>query len=195
MTIQNLITEQRNRIHHLMYHDNAIIPYYEYPDMDSYYCWLAKTKRFLEINYPNDKHVEDFERISNRNIWLDQQQELLAILEAFAVLPEIIPQANKLSKELSHSLESINVTTNVNNSSNQTQNQQQSFAVDLFLEAIKDDLTGRQIKELKEVVAEADNDLEKARPGIIEKLKSFGTEVASNIIANLLTNPVIWTGL
>ena len=67
--------------------------------------------------------------------------------------------------------------------------------MELFIEAIKDDLTGRQIKELKSVVAKADNDLQKARPNIIAKLKEFGTDVASNIVANLLTNPMIWGGL
>lgn len=65
----------------------------------------------------------------------------------------------------------------------------------MFLDAIKDDLTGRQIKELKEVVIKTDNDLEKARPRIVEKLKSFGADVASNIVANILTNPTIWGGL
>lgn len=69
------------------------------------------------------------------------------------------------------------------------------MAIDLFIDAIKDDLTGRQIKELKTVVADADNDLQKARPGIIAKLKEFGTDVASNIVANILTNPMIWGGL
>ena len=44
-------------------------------------------------------------------------------------------------------------------------------------------------------MCEASNDLQKARPGIIEKLKSFGADVASNIVANLLTNPAIWSGL
>lgn len=73
--------------------------------------------------------------------------------------------------------------------------QEQSLAVELFIEAIKDDLTGRQIKELKSVVAEADNDMQKARPSIIAKLKEFGTDIASNIVANLLTNPMIWGGL
>ena len=67
--------------------------------------------------------------------------------------------------------------------------------MELFVEAIKDDLTGRQIKELKAVVAEADNDLQKARPGILAKLKEFGADVASNIVASLLTNPMIWGGL
>ena len=89
----------------------------------------------------------------------------------------------------------INVTTTINNTNSQTQSQEQSLAVELFIEAIKDDLTGRQIKELKAVVEEADNDLQKARPGILAKLKEFGGDVSSNIIANILTNPMIWGGL
>ena len=119
----------------------------------------------------------------------------MAILEAFAALPIAIPRTTPSTEKQDHERGPIQVTTNINNSNSQTQNQQQTLAVELFLEAIKDDLTGRQIKELKAVVAEADNDLQKARSGIIEKLKSFGADVASNIVANLLTNPAIWGGL
>ena len=194
ITIHDLITEQKNRIPTLQYH-NAILSYYDYPDMDLYYKWIEKAKRFIEINYPDDKYIADFEQISKQNIWPDQQKKLLAILEAFAVLPTAIPRIKPSPKKQDHERGSIQVTTNINNSNSQTQNQQQSLAVELFLEAIKDDLTGRQIKELKAVVAEASNDLQKARPGIIEKLKSFGADVASNIVANLLTNPAIWSGL
>lgn len=64
ITIQDLITEQKNRISTLQYHD-AMLPYYDYPDMDSYYKWLEKAKRFIEINYPDDKHIADFERLSD----------------------------------------------------------------------------------------------------------------------------------
>lgn len=194
LTLQNLITEHKNRMPNLRYYNDVMIPYYEYQDMDSYYCWLTKAERFLEINYPNDKHIADFEKISNQDIYPDQQKKLLAILEAFAALPIVIP-CTKSSIKQDHKQSPINVTTNINNANSQTQNQQQSFATELFLEAIKDNLTGRQIKELKEVVTEADNDLEKARPGIIEKLKSFGTDVVSNIVANILTNTAIWGGL
>ena len=194
ITIQDLIAEQRRRISTLQYHD-TMLPYYDYPDMDSYYNWLEKAKRFIEINYPDDKHIVDFEQISNRDIWPDQQKKLLAILEAFAVFPIAIPRIKPSPKKQDQERGPIHVTTNINNSNSQTQNQQQTLAVELFLEAIKDDLTGRQIKELKAVVAEADNDLQKARPGIIEKLKSFGADIASNIVANLLTNPAIWSGL
>lgn len=194
VTIQTLITEHKNRMPHLRFYSDSMIPYYEYPDMDSYYSWREKTKRLIEINYPGDKHIEEFERISNQDIDPDQQKKLLAILEAFVALPIVIP-CTKSSIKQDHKQSPINVTTNINNSNSQTQNQQQSLAVDLFLDAIKDDLTGHQIKELKEVVANTDNDVEKARPGIVEKLKSFGADVVSNIVANLLTNPAIWSGL
>ena len=69
------------------------------------------------------------------------------------------------------------------------------MAVNLFNEAIKDDLTGRQIKELKQIVEDENGDMKKARPKIVDKLLSFGKDVASNIVANLLTNPSIWNGL
>lgn len=195
ITIQDLIIEQRNRIHDLIYHDDDMIPYYDFPNMKYYYQWIEKVKRFLELNYPNDKHITDFEQLSKQDIWPDQQEKMLAILEAFAVIPIVIPRTNPLNKKQDQERVPIHVTTNINNSNSQTQNQQQSLAIELFLEAIKDDLTGRQIKELKAVVTEAENDLQKARPGIIEKLKSFGADVASNIVANLLTNPAIWGGL
>ena len=64
--------------------------------------------------------------------------------------------------------------------------------IQLFVYTIKDDLTGRQIKELKEIVAEEDSDLQKARPKLLSKLKEFGVDVISNIITNVLTNPTIW---
>lgn len=83
----------------------------------------------------------------------------------------------------------------ISNNNQQEQNQTQSLAINLFLEAIKDDLTGRQVKELKKVIAKSSSDKEKARDGIIAKLKSFGDNVAANIVANILTNPVIWGGL
>ena len=169
ITIQDLITEQKNRIPLLYpeYSNMGILSCYKYPDMDSYYKWLEKAKRFIEINYPDDKHIADFEQISNQYICPNQQKQLLAILEAFAALPIAIPRTTPSTEKQDHERGPIQVTTNINNSNSQTQNQQQTLAVELFLEAIKDDLTGRQIKELKAVVAEADNDLQKARSGII----------------------------
>lgn len=187
ISLETLIQEHKGRIPKLRRHAN----FCSYSDMNNYHIWLATTKRYLGSHYPQDKDVAEFERISKEHLSPNQQNKLLGILEAFAKIPAIIPD-NLQDKKGNGA---IQVTTNVSNSNSQTQSQQQSLAVELFLEAIKDDLTGRQIKELKAVVAGADNDLQKARPGIIEKLKSFGADVVSNIVANLLTNPAIWGGL
>lgn len=189
ITLDEIIEEFQERIPRLK-RVESYIPHYSYSDMEEYEKWLAKTKRYLNIHYPNDKDVAEFEEISKKRLWPDQQQKLLAILKAFADLPALIPQKdNTKDKETE---KGINITANFNNSNSQSQSQEQSFAINMFLEAIKDDLTGKQMKELKEVIAESAGNKEKARSGIIEKLKSFGPNVASNIVANIITNPSIW---
>ncbi|MBQ2886985.1 MAG: peptide chain release factor 1 [Alphaproteobacteria bacterium] len=196
ITLESLIQEHRMRLPYLR-DVGHMMPYYEYPDMGAYHRWLAKTTRYIEIQYLNDKHVVEFGDVSKEKIYPDQQRKLLAILEAFAVLPTVIPdnRTTQVTEKKGKRKDVINVVTTINNTNSQSQNQEQSLAVELFIEAVKDDLNGRQIKELKAVVAEADNDLQKARPGVLAKLKEFGADVASNIVANLLTNPMIWGGL
>jgi len=201
ITLDSLIREHELRINNLKYKPDPPrcigLAYYYYDDDNAYKLWLAKVKRYIGIHFSKDKDVTEFENISKKDITPEQQRSLLAILKALAILPMVVPENHDIQKTGKNNTEreAINVTTNINNSNNQTQSQQQTLAIELFLEAIKDDLTGRQIKELKAVVAEADNNLEKARPGIIAKLKSFGVDVASNIVANLLTSPAIWCGL
>lgn len=196
ITLESLIQEQKERLPYLREVRDGFA-YYEYPDMEAYHKWLATTKRFIEIQYPNDKYVVEFCEISKQVTFPSQQQKLLAILEAFAQLPVVVPDNHvaKVDDKLDKVIDTINVTTNINNTNSQTQSQKQSLAVQLFIEAIKDDLTGRQIKELKAVVEDTNKDLQMARSGIIAKLKEFGTDVASNIVANLLINPRIWGGL
>lgn len=201
ITLESLIQEHELRINDLRYEPDPPncfgFAYYYYDDDNAYKLWLAKVKHYIGIHFNNDEDVAEFETISKNSITPEQQRTLLAILKALAILPRVVPEKHVIQKSGKNipEIEAINVTTNINNSNSQTQNQQQLLAVDLFLDAIKDDLTGRQIKELKEAVTEADNDLEKARPGIIEKLKSFGADVVSNIVANILTNPTIWGAL
>lgn len=201
ITLESLIQEHKERIDLLKYQPDPPgcwgFSYYYYEDSEAYQKWLAKTKRFIAINYPSDKYVNEFEVVSNGNKSPEQHKKLLAILEAFAVLPTVIPdnRITQVAEKKGDGKDSINVVTTINNSNSQSQDQRQSLAVELFIEAIKDDLTGRQIKELKAVVADVNNDLQKARPGIITKLKEFGSDVTSNIVANILTNPSIWSGL
>lgn len=194
ITLESLIEEQKNRIPRLKYVPNPPgcfgFAYYCYEESDNYQKWLATTSRFIGVNFPNDKDIIEFEEVSKKKMSPSQQQELLAILEAFSCIPTVIQSKNK--KEANNQKE-ITVNTNINNTNNQSQNQEQSIAINMFLEAIKDDLTGRQLKEIIEVIKESDDDKEMARNGIIKKLKSFGSDVAANIVANILTNPAIWS--
>ena len=192
ITLEELIQEHKERIKILRYHREAFIPYYDYENMETYHLWIEKTKRYIRQNFSNDPAVKEFETLSSKEVEPEQQRRLGAIIEAFAIIPasELQKRTKSSKKEVG---EGVNIT--INNTNSQSQNQEQSLAVELFIEAIKDDLTGRQIKELKSVVAEADNDLQKARPGILAKLKECGADVASNIVANILTNPMIWGGL
>ena len=192
ITLEELIQEHKERIKILRYHREAFIPYYDYENMETYHLWIEKTKRYIRQNFSNDPAVKEFETLSSKEVEPEQQRRLGAIIEAFAIIPasELQKRTKSSKKEVG---EGVNIT--INNTNSQSQNQEQSLAVELFIEAIKDDLTGRQIKELKSVVAEAENDLQKARPGVLAKLKEFGADVASNIVANLLTNPMIWGGL
>lgn len=189
IALNTIIRELEERIPRLKYVD-GFIPSYEYDDMETYEEWLARTKRYLNIHFRNDKFVTEFEETSKKHMWPDQQQKLLAILKAFADLPTLIPQKDNTKDKVTE--KGINITANFSNTNSQSQNQEQTLAVSMFLEAIKDDLTGKQVKELKEVIAESAGDKEKARSGIVEKLKSFGSDVASNIVANIITNPSIW---
>ncbi len=187
ITLKSLIEEHKQRIKTL--NKDPKYSFYYYDDLEDYQKWLAKTSRYIRIHYPNDKFISDFDQIANQYLHPEQQTALLAILKAFVDLPTVIPQDYNTKRG-----KGINVTTNINNSNTQSQNQEQNIAINLFLEAIKDDLTGKQVKELKAVLAESGNDKEKAREGLVEKLKSFGLDVSANIVANILTNPTIWSG-
>lgn len=82
----------------------------------------------------------------------------------------------------------------INNTQNQTQNQEQNIIIEIFLDAIKDELNGKQRKELLAIAENAENPKE-VHKRIVEKLKKFGIDISANIVANVLTNPTVWSSL
>ena len=86
---------------------------------------------------------------------------------------------------------SVNVNTTVTQNQEQKQNQQQDVIVKILLEAVKDELTGKQRKELL-AIAEETKEPQIAHKSILAKLKEFGEDVAANIVANIITNPKVW---
>ncbi len=58
------------------------------------------------------------------------------------------------------------------------------FIIDVF----KDELNGKQLRELKEI-QESNVSLEVKKQRFFEKVKSFGTDVAAGMLSNILANP------
>ncbi len=67
--------------------------------------------------------------------------------------------------------------------------------ISLIIESVKDEITGKELKELKELLKEFESEPIKTKTKLIDKIKGFGTDVLSNMIANILTNPIIYSGL
>lgn len=162
---------------------------YNLADDSKYERWKNVVLRYLSSNYPNDISVNDFRKASEefeKHYYSPTgMRKMVGILESLEAIPTKIENtSNKQDKEPS---------VIINNTNSQTQNQ--VLNIDLFTKAIEDVLTVSQIKEMKKVVEEEGGDLTKAKPKLVEKLKSFGENLASNIVANLITNPSIWASM
>lgn len=162
---------------------------YNLADDSKYERWKNVVLRYLSSNYPNDISVNDFRKASEefeKHYYSPTgMKKMVGILESLEAIPTKIENiSNKQDKEPS---------VIINDTNSQTQNQ--VLNIDLFTKAIEDVLTVSQIKEMKKVVEEEGGDLTKAKPKLVEKLKSFGENLASNIVANLITNPSIWASM
>lgn len=189
--LKELIKEQRERIPRLKENDGLWLTYsYDGEEYIAYTKWLANTKRFLNIHFQNDKFIEEFENLAKGRyaLWPKQQEDLLATLEAFLNHPTIIEKAKS-----NNPTNGININNNITNTNTQSQQQSQQQTIDILIKALEEELSVSQLKEIKQLVREENGDLEKAKPKVIEKLKSFGEGLISNILANIITNPSIWS--
>lgn len=161
-----------------------IHPSYEYVDNGAqYFSWQEICKRFIAANYSkNDKAISNFDDAS-KIISRQNHLKLISILVALREIPE------PCIKNTPNNMEGITI----NVTQNQQQNQTQSQNFELFMTTIKSYLSSEQFQELQTIINENPK-IEEAQPKITEKLKSFGRDVLSNIIANIITSPTIWSG-
>ena len=83
LTLQSLIKKHKRRIKTLRETQVG----YDYPDMQAYYDWVEIAKRFLRKYFPGDESLVEFCKLSEERISREQQQRLLAILNAFVKIP------------------------------------------------------------------------------------------------------------
>ncbi len=142
---------------------------------DIFLTWIQKCRRFLTHNYPNDLSIDSFE-IDIEKVTQVKIYEMVGVLTALKEIPNIC----ETKKVAPSNVQNINV------------NQSQNINIDIVLQAIKDEIGRTGIQSLKDIEGETEKE---KKQNILSKLKEFGESTLSNIVANILTNPTIWTQL
>ena len=118
----------------------------------------------------------------------------LAIGKSKELLIGLIENLKKFGMPLPTKNMNDGISLQINQENNQSQSSTIIINIDLILESLKYGLSGSQIEELKEIL-ESNQEPKAMKKKFVEKIKSFGSDVASNILANLLTNPKVYEQL
>jgi hypothetical protein len=157
--------------------------------------WKKATSSTLSNIYPNkDNIISKFESIKS---WVhvysgsgDRTSE--AKREAKEYLNSLISDIENFG--IPHLVEKNNkdaLSVNVHQHNEQNQSTQVSINFEYIVEVLKGELRTSEIEELKEIL-EANIELKEKKKSFMDKIKSFGSDVASNILANILTNPTVY---
>jgi len=178
MNIEDLILEGENLRESIYLENKASVffPYniYKSTNETEYQSWISLIQRLIKIKYPSE--LNDFEKLSI-DIDPENHRKILALLNSIKEIPD--EPENKVSNK-EQGLH-INIT--------QSQNQQTNVSINLIIEAFKSELNDNQRKEIQTIIDDKELEPEKKKSKIVETLKKFGGDIASNILANILTNP------
>lgn len=104
--------------------------------------------------------------------------------QAKAIIEACINNLSKFGEPKNNSAEKSD------NNINHTQDQNQTDHINIITSAVKHELTVSQLKELDEL-RKVDETKSVIKTKIINKLRSFGSDASSKILATILTNPKI----
>lgn len=189
--LETLIQEGNNIVNSISYVHapsgvKRMYDVYRVENETQYQIWKSKSIRLLNINFKDDIEVNAFIEAAKSFDKSHYTPKYLKGMVGILISCKDIPNnAKGEEKEKQDSHSAVMVTVN------QSQTQNQSQEINIFLDSIADELTGKQYKELKAIAHEEPNP-EKSKQKIVEKLKSFGGDVLSNILANIVTNPSVW---
>jgi hypothetical protein len=146
-----------------------------------YQEWQSLVLRFIKNSYPNDlKEIEDaLVKIDPSN-----HIKIISIMKAIKIIPD---GSKMIPSEKKDIISQININNNQYNS--------QQITLNIFIEAVKNELTDKQFLELKEIIKANKEEPEEMKSKIIEKIKGFGEGVMSNILAGILINPAIYANV
>ena len=146
---------------------------------DNLRVWITNAESVLKRIYPDRVINMD----SNLTIFFDgdstqtNKRELKQLLTGYIKELEELGHPKQQEKTIG---QQININQSVN--------------INFIIESLKEELNGKEIKELKEAYNKGKTPEEK-KNNVVDKLKKFGTDLASNVLASIITNPNIIGGL
>ncbi|WP_454982013.1 hypothetical protein [Capnocytophaga granulosa] len=178
MTIEELIFKGKE-LQNTIYQSKEFRGYISYSSNkeEEYQNWLYSVKRIIDTKYRSSvERLKPYEQ----NISPENHIKILGILEGIKNFPE--EPENEIKGKSSDGI-------TINNNQNNTQNNTQQIILNIFIDAIRDEITGKELKELKEIMKNYEKNPEETKSTLLEKIKGFGKDVLSNIMANIITNP------
>lgn len=159
-----------------------------------FYDWNLSTVSKLEIICPNNSIVQSVQSIRANGYRTDDTPN--AKLRATTLLNGLIKDIEDFGIDhfISKQANENGLSVNVNQSNQQHQSNNVNINLVFILDILKGELRTSEIEELKEIL-DAGTETKEKKKRFIDKIKSFGSDVASNILANLLTNPQVYKQL
>ena len=158
---------------------------------DEYDQWRADVFRLFETHFDFRKDIV-FHEVVKYYMWIMQQRSskyveiILRPMRSCYRIPYHKPVTEKTNAD-SPAVSPVNI--NIHNENSQSQNQSQEFRQ--FVDLLKNSLAPYQYEELKEI-AVADEPVPEKRKKLLEKILSFGSNVGSSVLANILTHPEVF---
>lgn len=177
------IKEDKNKLANVLKSIQSLMERY-YDNESTFVKQTIMLNQYAELLQRTMKdHIPMHPRCSTKEIVEDTTSLIESVIEEVQTigLPQL--QSKIVSKDIT-----------INNTQTQTQKQEQNIVIEAFLDSIKDEMNGRQRKELLAIANEA-KDTKEAHKSIVEKLKEYGIDVSASIVANILTNPKVWSSL
>ncbi len=185
-TIKGEVKEDKESLRSCILSLNSALERY-YTLHDTPLATADRLKRnILVLCRKNCNEIKSELRCNVKNITDDTKDFPISVIEEVKALGIPTP------KQKSTQDNSVNINTTVTQSQNQ--NQKQSQEVNLFVDLLKNSLAPYQLEELKEV-AKADMPASEKRQNLMDKILSFGSNVGASVLANILTNPAVYSCL
>jgi hypothetical protein len=155
-------------------------------------AWKSSTISILERIFGRDsRKIKEIEKIQLQNIYqrngpsrhnIETIKETgKSIFEACIAELEILGIPNQI---YNGEKSGFNLTVN------QNQENKQEIKLEVIVNELRDKLTGSQLSEIQTILDSEEKSVEKKKK-TFEKLKEFGIDTLSNIVAGILTNPSI----